>query len=196
MNNFFVEFGSSDFDTLIPLASNGWGGIVVEPVIQYLENLKRYDSVIYENIALCSYDGETSFIYYDKSLPASEDDGHLNWVKGVGTDNLEHNHMISNPQWKEYERVITIDCLTLDSLLEKHKISAVDFMKVDVEGNEYSIFSNYSWNIKPTMIKMETNHWEDKGVYYRENIKELMFDMLKKNGYIIWEENYDLYAIR
>ena len=129
-------------------------------------------------------------------MPASEDGGQLDWVRGVGSDNLDHNHMVANPQWEEYERIITIDCLTLDSLLEKHKVSDVDFMKVDAEGSEYSIFSNYSWNVKPTMIKMEMSHWENLELYYRGKVIEPMFSMLKENGYIIWKENNDLYAIR
>ena len=189
MNKFFVEIGSSDFDTLLPLAELGWSGIIVEPLSECLNNLERYDSVIYENVAIHSYNGETEFIYYDSSLMDDCGESKTWWTRGLGTTNLDMNHMINNPQWKKYERQITVDCLTLDSLLEKYEISEIDFMKVDVEGEECKIFVDYSWRVKPDVIKIESEHWNKME-------KLTMKTMLIENGYLIWEESNDWYSVR
>ena len=36
---FFIEIGSADFDTLIPLAEKGWSGVFIEPVETLAQNL-------------------------------------------------------------------------------------------------------------------------------------------------------------
>ena len=54
----------------------------------------------------------------------------------------------------------------LDSLFRKHNVHSVDFMKVDVEGTEIDIFRNYNWNVKPTMLKVETAHWKAREQLY------------------------------
>ena len=133
------------------------------------------------------------FIYYDSSLSEKIND---NWVRGVGSVTLHMNHMLNNPQWKEYERVVIVEGLTLDSLLEKHKVTSIDFLKIDVEGNEYPILENYSWNVKPSMIKIETKLWENREISFGISIFEPIWNMLIENGYIIWNEENDLYAIR
>ena len=193
MNKFFVEIGSADFDTLLPLANNGWNGIIVEPNNNLLDNIRGNNNVIYENIAIHSHNGKTSYIYYDKSLYKYNETN--TWAGGVGTTNREMNHMIANPHLKEYERVVEVECLTLDLLLEKHNVTNIDFMKVDVEGSENVIFESYSWEVKPSMIKLESRHWSDFGEYYGFDYKGLMFNMLREHGYLIWEEENDTYAI-
>jgi len=194
MNKFFIEIGSADFDTLLPLAENGWNGILIEPNKYLLDNNDIYDNVIYENIALNSYNGTVLYTYYDESLYLGIES--RDWARGVGTIDSRMNHMNANLQWKEYERTKMIECLTLDSLLDKYNVTDVDFMKVDVEGNEYSIFSSYSWRVKPSMIKMETSHWLSFEEYYGVTYEKLMIELLRKNDYLIWRENGDLYAIR
>ena len=49
MSKFFVEIGTSDFDTFEHLAEEGWKGIFVEPVKKLLDNLERFDICHYEN---------------------------------------------------------------------------------------------------------------------------------------------------
>ena len=46
---FFIEIGVCDFDTLEPLANNGWSGIFVEPIKHYFDKLPRKENVCYEN---------------------------------------------------------------------------------------------------------------------------------------------------
>ena len=193
MRKYFVEIGTCDFDTLVPLAENGWSGIFVEPICAYLDSLPRYANVIYENSVIGNIDSKIPFVYYDPSLADYIGD---DWVKGVGTTSLDINHFFSNPQWKSYERRIVVNSLTLDSLFNKHNVCSVDFMKVDVEGSEFDIFKNYSWNLKPTMLKVETRHWEGKEQYHNISIEIPMLEMLKSNGYVVWKESSDLYAIR
>ena len=52
--SFFVEVGACDFDTCEQLIKNGWKGLVIEPVKVYFDRLPKYDSIIYENIAIDS----------------------------------------------------------------------------------------------------------------------------------------------
>ena len=66
------------------------------------------------------------------------------------------------------------------------EITYIDFMKVDVEGHEMDIFGAYDWRVKPTMIKLEHQHIDD--------IK--MAKILEKQGYIVYTEGKDMYAIR
>ena len=61
----------------------------------------------------------------------------------------------------------------------------VDFMKIDAEGHENNIFLNYSFRVKPTMIKVEHKHIDDKVLSHK----------LKSNGYLVWAEKDDIYAI-
>ena len=46
------------------------------------------------------------------------------------------------------------------------------------------------------MLKVETRHWEGKEQYYNISIEIPMLEMLKSNGYVVWKESSDLYAIR
>ena len=192
MRKFFVEIGSCDTDTLIPLAENGWSGIIVEPISQYLDSLPRYDHVVYENSVITDVDGEVPFWYYDPSLADATGE---HWIKGVGNTSVDINHFHSNPQWKAYERRIMVNSLTLDSLFRKYNVNSVDFMKIDVEGEEIGIFKNYSWDVKPSMMKIETAHWDARGQHRGIHLEGQFLSVLKSKGYIVWFEKKDLYAI-
>tara|TARA_B100001989_G_scaffold33242_1_gene19731 strand:- start:4 stop:552 length:549 start_codon:yes stop_codon:yes gene_type:complete len=172
----FVEIGVCDFDTLEPLQRNGWKGYYVEPVLEYAKKLKGDIT----QCAISSYDGTIEF-YISRS------DGEQ-WVRGIshavkqkGTKLLElenNSHLIS--------RKITVPCYTLQSFLRMKDITHIDFLKVDTEGHETDIFDAYNWCVRPTMIKLEHYHIDDL------HMKEL----LENQGYIVYREQRDIYAIR
>ena len=71
----FVEIGSSNFDTLIPLVESGWQGYCVEPVAEYVHDLlKLNQNVVLSNCAISSYDGMLK-MYQGKS-------DNEKWVRG------------------------------------------------------------------------------------------------------------------
>ena len=76
--------------------------------------------------------------------------------------------------------------MTLDSLITENEIDHIDFLKLDVEGHETNIIESYSWTIKPTFIKLEHWHIDDK------NMKQ----MLESQGYLVYTEDRDIYAIQ
>ena len=75
--------------------------------------------------------------------------------------------------------------MTLDSLIAENEIDHIDFLKLDVEGHETNVIESYSWIIKPTFIKLEHWHIDDK------NMKR----MLESQGYLVYTESRDIYAI-
>ena len=94
--NFFVEVGSCDFDTCEQLIKNGWKGLVIEPVKVYFDKLPKYDSIIYENIAIDSNNGQSVIHYIDPQYINENN----KWEKGIssllssgGPLNLTNNHL-------------------------------------------------------------------------------------------------------
>jgi len=189
---YFVEIGTSDFDTLIPLAKKGWKGIFVEPVKYLLDNLERVDGCEYENVAISNYNGETTINYAT--------DPKEQWVRGIGyttqrkDDFIPYSYEPSRPSnhfWNENFSNLTkktVECMTLDTLLDKHNVKDIDFLKIDVEGMEYVILDTYSWRIKPALMKIETN-WGNNG------LKSLWEQKLAGLGYLVYKEATDWYCI-
>lgn len=182
-SKFFIEIGSSDFDTLLPLSEEGWRGIIVEPVSDLLYNLKKNDNVIFENCAISNYIGTTTVKYYDPKW-AKE------WTRGVGSIS-SINNFNTNPQWKEHVREKTIPCMTLNKLLDKYKVEKINFLKIDTEGVEWLILDDYDWRILPEVLKIEHRHWRSHKIDADKYIS-----LFKNMGYVVYEEENDIYAIR
>lgn len=162
MKKYFIEIGTSDFNTLEHLAEQGWQGIFVEPDAYYLNRLKRFDDCIYEQSAILDYDGTTQFINYDAEWASENVTEEDIWTRGVGTTNLDMNNMNSNPDWptKEFE----VKVKTLNTLVKEHKVSKIDFLKIDVEGADTDILYDYDFSIRPKTIKIEVAHHENFNV--------------------------------
>jgi len=223
MNNekrFFIEIGSADMDTCIPLAENGWNGIIVEPINAYLKNLKRVDGVIYENLGISGDGSDYDITYIDMNyytrkgfLPQHKSEPHVDihawvgdhqlpidekehpiaatiWARGLGSmvSTKEIDNAVEQfPSLKDDIKTIKVETLTLNDLIKKHNVKRIDFMKIDVEGMEYDIISNYDWKIKPSFMKIEHQHMGDD--YFR------FLDILNSMGYKYWSESSDIYAI-
>ena len=172
----FVEIGVCDFDTLQPLQRNGWKGYYVEPVKEYADKLIGDVT----QCAISSYDGTIEF-YVSRS-------DREEWIRGIshaveqkGTKLLELNantHLIS--------RKVTVPCYTLQTFCKMKDIQYIDYLKVDTEGHETDIFEAYDWSIYPTFIKLEHFHIDDLN----------MRRILEKEGYIVYTEGRDMYAVR
>jgi FkbM family methyltransferase len=181
MAKFFVEIGAANFDTLLPLAKAGWRGIVVEPTPhlfnQCVEMFLSYDVNVVQ-AAISDYSGQIDFAV------ARDDGGWLTGCSHVVADNHLGRKLSDHPLNKDnFNKRITVDCLTLDKLLSD--VDSVDFMKVDVEGHENNIFNAYSFRIKPSFLKVEHRHVDD--IHLKQT--------LEKNGYLVWTEKDDIYAI-
>ena len=210
---FFIEIGSGDFDTLLGLARNGWHGIIVEPNADLLRNLIRYENVIYENMAILDYDGKTSFLHYDYGFLTSTDPvrpseqfslirDHM--LRGMSTTSVDYNQFnalaqeeTGNPEFKNFEQLTEVDCITLDTLIDKYYIKKIDYLKIDAEHKDHIILESYSWKIKPTFIKVESRFWKDLSSRSedKEDIETRITELLTNMGYIVYSESYDLYAV-
>lgn len=179
----FVEIGACDFDTCLPLLKQGWRGVFVEAVPEIAQSLNEqtkgyaFSEVI--NKVITTYDGVIDFAIADGD----------DWVRGIShvmSENHTGTKLLTISENKDFlKRVVSLPCLTLDSLIEQKNISEIDFLKLDIEGHEADVLYAYSWSIKPSFIKLEHYHIDD--------VKMRTF--LESMGYIVYVESRDIYAI-
>ena len=189
----FIEIGTCDFDTNLPLIESGdWKGIMCEPAPIYFGNLKKQfeeiknsENLILENLAISDYNGKLDF-----AVARNDHSVENSWQKGISSVVSDHH---SGERLFDYDEnknliaeTIEVPCLTLDELIYKHKIESIDYLKIDAEGHEMNIIDAYSWDIKPTFIKLEHMHIDD--IY--------MATLLQDKDYIVYTEQRDIYAIR
>lgn len=181
----FVEIGCADFDTLLPLAARGWKGYMVEPIRKHCESLRRQAervNVRMEDLEIC----ELAISDHSGTLEMIESVNGEGWAKGISHVVGESSGLLDHPLNSQYRgNLVSVRCQTLDEFLAYRGIKSVDFLKVDVEGHELAIFRNYSWRLKPTLIKVEHKHLDDQA------LKRL----LASNGYHVYVEREDIYAI-
>jgi len=181
----FIEIGCADFDTLIPLAKKGgWCGWCIEPIPEHAQTLRdatRGLPVAILEAAISSYDGNVTMAV----------GGGQDWARGAshiidphhsGAKMLEHpNNVALGLKLGE----IQVESLKLDTFLLEYDIQEIDFMKIDVEGHEMEILNTYSWDVKPKVLKVEHKHLSGN----------TLDKMLKRQGYSLFVETDDIYAI-
>lgn len=185
----FIEIGSNDFDTCIPLAKNGWTGLMVEPIPEIYTNIlpeALSAGVKVFNGAITDYDGEIDFM-----VPHLTND----WVRGIGHVISENHKGINNrgilqsPEGNlNYNKTIKVKCRKLDTIINDYNIRYIDYLKIDVEGHELNIIDSYSWRLIPALIKVEHEHLAEEG-------KEKLQNALISKGYVTYKEEHDIYAI-
>ena len=109
------------------------------------------------NCAISNFIGETNF--YENSL--------IN----------QQNSLIKNNNNQSEKK---ISCFTLDKILEKHKINNLDYLNVDVEGNELNVIKSINFKkYKPLLISIESND-----IILEDYLKDDTFKHLVDNEYV------------
>ncbi len=150
------------------------------------------------NLAITDYDGEIEF-----AVPKlAEDEAAVDnlifeeWMTGVGhVISKDHKGMngiglMESPEGKNIlHEKIKVKCKKLDTLIEDLGIDKVDYLKVDTEGHELNVLEAYSWDVLPTMMKIEHRHLS-------EDAKDKLKDLFKGKGYVVHNERFDFYCFR
>ncbi|MGD0876997.1 MAG: FkbM family methyltransferase [Anaerolineales bacterium] len=180
----FLDIGAFDginFSNTRLLFEQGWGGFCVEPVMknyQKLEKLYQGTSVTTVRAAAADYEGEVSLNV--ATIP---------WAPDWGSD-------VSSPRDDALERwpdyiwgKETVPVMTVNKILEGYKVDRLDFVSIDVEGQEMSVLFGFNlFKYLPQLIVVEYSSLEER--------KELVH-YFRQHGYFIWSDNrQDLFAVR
>lgn len=64
--------------------------------------------------------------------------------------------LIADPSSSKGGRLTSVDCVTVDQILERHGKDGIDIFKIDIEGGEYALLSeNSGWITKTVAICIE-----------------------------------------
>lgn len=145
-NGFFVEAGALDglfmSNTKI-LEDCGWKGILIEPSKKAYNKCGQNRKCIVENCALVSPDFKDEQAYGDFFFDGED---------GLGAWSGIHKHNYG------VRAVAGAWAVTLDRVLQKHGITKIDFLSLDVEGYEMEALKGINFSTTDiTYILVEVN---------------------------------------
>lgn len=160
---FFIEIGADDgidksntyfFEKL------GWNGICVEASPSRFIKLKQNRNCLLVNKAISQNNGILEFLDiqgYGKGFSGLVNDFHPKHLKRI--DGLKnHKNFIK-------KEVIEVECITLQEILDQHKISEVDYCSIDVEGGELGVLKSIDWGrVNINIISLEDNFSDKKPI--------------------------------
>lgn len=101
------------------------------------------------------------------------------------TANLDTlNHIVKNEIKSDNANTIKVDCISLDDFAQKENISAIDYLKIDVEGYELDVLigaEKLLMEKKIGIIQMEINN----ALQHSGHSVDAMLDLLRKHSYIL-----------
>ena len=122
----------------------GWNGLAIEPDPTYYKLFSEGRKCIVENVAIHPTETEMWYKPLNNLVESKDDDS------------------------------IRVECARLDTLLEKHNITKVDLISIDVEGYEEQVWSSFDWK-KYSPEVMIVEHTE-MGQYNDGFAKKLLAD--------------------
>jgi len=133
--------------------------ILIEPVPylfnQLKENYKSYNNIIFLNIAISNYDG-----FIDLYIPSDKNDFTklVSWASQLASTNKEHIHtFVPNCIVDK----ISVECKTLNTLINEYNIKEIEYLYTDTEGHDYDILMELNLSlIRPKNIVFENKHMD------------------------------------
>jgi FkbM family methyltransferase len=164
---FFIQIGANDAmqgDQLHEfVVSNGWRGIMVEPVKYVFDRLAGHyggrADLILENAAVAAADGFQEFYHL-----AETDDDVPAWYDQIGSFSRETilKHAGDIPGLEQRIVAARVPCLTFQSLCDKHGVERIDLLYIDTEGYDFEIIKTVDFaRRKPLFIVYEHKHLSD-----------------------------------
>lgn len=151
----FLDVGAADgmtFSNVYQLLLNGWAGISVEPESKTLVQL----SSLYQQfngrseIVVAVVDTMERFVtFYENGQLSSTSQEHI--------DNWEWHRQQHGYEW----RPVTHRTVTLNSLLSHYSDRNIDFISVDIEGNNLGVVSATDWNLASNCKLLCVEHDQD-----------------------------------
>lgn len=191
-----IQIGSNDGKTGDPIfelinRKHNWEVLLVEPVPYLFERLKsNYGSgrrFSFENVAI--NDGTTQ-VFYWVSDEAKKDIPNLPvWYDQLGSFNkfniLTHLDGILEP----YIRELHVEGITLNKLIERNNIKAVDILHIDTEGYDWKVLSQFDLEkYNPLIILFEYKHLANSEI---QGARDFL-----KNKYNIFQFEGDYLCLR
>lgn len=168
----FLDIGAADgivYSNVYQLALNGWSGISVEPEMQAFLALRNNYSLFGNKSELVSavIDAEERFVTFYEN-------GQLSSLVSSHMENWKEHTKLHNTSWKP----VTHYTVTLNRLLENYRDKKIDFISIDVEGNNHAVVFSTDWNLAPDCKLLCIEH---------ENNHQAIVDHLEQYGFRFYE---------
>jgi FkbM family methyltransferase len=145
----------------------GWSGICIEPHPGVFPKLQQNRNCKLINCCVSEINDEIEFLVLE---------GYTEMLSGIHSEyDPKHLERINNElsYYGGTSTVVKVQSRTLTSILDEHKITAVDYLSIDVEGGELSVLKSLNLNkFNVYVISIENNG-------YSNDIREY----LESNGY-------------
>ena len=135
---FFIEVGTCDFDTLEKLAKNGWDGIMVEPVKEYMDKLPKFDNIHYENIAITDIKDDVDIHYINPNNITQE---HDEWMKGISSINGSSGPLHINSHIDEFKDFLKL-CNLTNKLNDTLAVAEMNKERIRIQCH-YSVLTHF-----------------------------------------------------
>jgi FkbM family methyltransferase len=150
---------SHDFVTDDFFKRDNVSGLLVEPIKHLFDQLSRkyenFQNVLLENSAVYKKNCRRNIfrLKHDKALPF--------WAGGIGSLNkdtiLVHGNQIKSIN--SHLELEKINCITIQTLIKKHRVKSIDILQIDTEGYDYEIIKSFNFKkLRPKIVIFEHMH--------------------------------------
>jgi FkbM family methyltransferase len=184
---FVLQIGACDGVTYDPIHNwikkCGWHGILVEPQKEMFEKLKENyannHNLVFENLAIAE-DDQDRILYTIRGENINEE-----WQYAVGS--LVPDFYGNNGQKKLKTEMV--HCTTFDALLDRHQVSRIDLLQMDVDGYDLELIRLFDFErMKPQLLRYEHLH-------LKPSEKLVCKKQLAQLGYKTMEMEWDTGAV-
>lgn len=189
-NGFFVDIGAHDgisFSNTYFFEKNlDWEGVCVDPNPNVFIKLKENRRCICEQLCISDSNEKRPFLLCSGYI--------LEMYSGL-LDNYDPRHLDRIDQeinlFGGDKTVIFVDCSTLQNLLDKHHISYIDFLSMDIEGGEEDAIKSIDFERVIIDVIVIENNFNELRIkeYLQDNGYELVTHIGKDDIYVLKEQN-------
>jgi len=145
------------------LHDDRYRGLLVEPIPSYAKMLSaNYEDTLrfkIEQVAIAAEDGKTTMYYVDETATDSNGQPIPKWLRGVASMDRAHVEKHLRPEVYGAIRQITVECLSVASLLARNNVRKIDLLQIDAEGHDYLILKQFDFSvIQPKLVIFERKH--------------------------------------